>query len=207
VVVKRAERRRILHLEAVLPLEVDRVDRARGRDLGDERRRPGRLRVELEAHARRALEPAAQRLERRLLAETERVDEADGLRLEPEHVVQWAAGLAQREVERGRLERPPAKAPRCVPLRRLGPELERREVLAEACQCPLSVERKRRSGLVQRRAVLAERGDVFTQPVDAGADEPHVRRDALEVVCEDGVQSFVGARLDHDWKLREPGPQ
>jgi hypothetical protein len=56
VVVQRTERLGILELEAVLALEVDRVDRARRRDLIDERRRPGRLRVELEAQAGRASE-------------------------------------------------------------------------------------------------------------------------------------------------------
>jgi hypothetical protein len=40
-----------------------------------------------------------------LPAEAERVDEAHRLRLKPEHVVQRAAGLAQGEVERRRLER------------------------------------------------------------------------------------------------------
>jgi hypothetical protein len=69
-------------------LEVDRVHGARPRDLVHERRRPRRLRVELEAHAGGAGEPPAQRLERRLLAEAERVDEAHRLRLQPEHVVQ-----------------------------------------------------------------------------------------------------------------------
>ncbi len=124
-----------------MALEVDRVDRARRRDLVDERRRPARLRVELEAHAGGAGEPPAHRLDRRLLAEAERVDEAHRLRLQPEHVVQRAAGLAQREVERRGLERPVAKAQRHVPLRRLRPQLERREMLAEAGQRPLSLER------------------------------------------------------------------
>jgi len=52
VVIQRTERLRILDFEAVVALEVDRVDRSRRRDLVDERWRPGRLRVELEAHAR-----------------------------------------------------------------------------------------------------------------------------------------------------------
>jgi hypothetical protein len=44
--------------------------------------------------------------------------------------------------------------------------------------------------LMQRGAVLAEHGDVLTQPVNTSADEPHVRRDALELVSEDGVQAL-----------------
>ncbi|MGH3141012.1 MAG: hypothetical protein ACRDQE_14870 [Gaiellales bacterium] len=50
VVVERAQRLRILDLEAVVALEVHRVDRAGGGDLVDQRRGPGHLRVELEAH-------------------------------------------------------------------------------------------------------------------------------------------------------------
>src|SRR5207245_2267161 len=132
-----------------------------------------------------ASEPPAHRLDRRLLAEAERVDEAHRLRLQPKHIVQRVTGLPQREVERRRLERPLAKAQRPIPLRRLRPQLERREMLTEASQCPISLERERRSGVMQRGAVLAEHGDVLAQPVNASADEPHVRRDALELVSED----------------------
>ena len=121
--------------------------------------------------------------------------------------MQRAAGLAQREVERRRLERPVAEAQRHVPLRRLRPQLERGEVVAEAGQRPLALERQRGPGLVQRGAVLAEHRDVLAQPVGAGADEPHVRRDALELVGEDGVQAVVLARLDDERQLREPRPQ
>ncbi len=201
------QRRGILHLEAVLALEVDRVDRAGRRDLVDERRLPARLRVELEADSGRAGEPPAHRLDRRLLAEAERVDEAHRLRLEPEHVVQRAAGLAEREVEGRRLERPATEAQRHVPLRRLRPQREPAELLAEAGQRPLAREGQRRLGLVQRGAVLAERRDVLAQPLRSGAHEPHVRRDAVELVGEDGVQAVVLARLDNERKLRDPRPQ
>jgi hypothetical protein len=34
------------------------------------------------------------------------------------------------------------------------------------------------------------------QPLGAGADEPHVRRDALELVGEDSVQAIALARVD-----------
>jgi hypothetical protein len=129
------------------------------------------------------------------------------LRLQPEHVVQRTAGLAQREVERRRLERPVAEAQRHVPLRRLRPQLERGEVVAEAGQRPLALERQRRPGLVQRGAVLAKHRDVLAEPVGAGADEPHVRRDALELVGEDGVQALVLARLDDERQPRDRRPQ
>jgi hypothetical protein len=71
-------------------------------------------------------------LDRGLLAEAQRVDEAHRPRLEAEHVVQGTAGLAQREVQRRRLERTVAIAPGRLSLRRLGPQVERREVVAEA---------------------------------------------------------------------------
>jgi hypothetical protein len=147
-VVQRAQRLRVLDLEAVVSLEVDRVDRPGRGDLAHELRCPRRFRVELEAHPRGAGEPPAQRLDRRLLAEPERVDEAHRPRLETEHVVQRAAGLTQREIERGRLERPVAQAQRPAPLRRLRPQLERGEVLAEAPQRPLARQGQRRTALV-----------------------------------------------------------
>ena len=200
-------------LHEVLGLEPQPVRFVNSLGLGKEpsiepvRRRPGHLRVELEAHTGGAGESPAHRLDRRLLAEAKRVDEAHRVRLQPEHTVQRPAGLAQREVERRGLERPLAKAQRPIPLRRLSPQLERCEMLTEAGQRPLALERQRGPRLVQRGAVLAEHGDVLAQPVDAGAEEPHVRRDALELVREDSVQALVLARLDHERKPREPRPQ
>jgi hypothetical protein len=79
----------------------------------------------------------------------------------PEHILQRAPGLAQRAIERRGLERPVAKAQRPVPFRRLRPHLERREMITEAGQCPFSLERQRRSGLVQRGDVLAEHRDIL----------------------------------------------
>jgi hypothetical protein len=64
-------------------------------------------------------------LDRGLLAEAQRVDEAHRPRFDLEDLVQRAAGLAQREVERRRLERPPAEEQSPFPLRRLGPQLQR----------------------------------------------------------------------------------
>jgi hypothetical protein len=37
--------------------------------------------------------------------------------------------------------------------------------------------------------------------------EPHVRRDALELIGEDGVQALVLARLDDERQPREPWPR
>ncbi|MGH3141011.1 MAG: hypothetical protein ACRDQE_14865 [Gaiellales bacterium] len=80
-------------------------------------------------------------------------------------------------------------------------------MVAEARECPLALERQRRPGLVQRGAVLLGHPDVLAQPVGAGADEPYVRREALEVAREDGVEPVVLARLDDERQLREPRPQ
>ena len=80
-------------------------------------------------------------------------------------------------------------------------------MVAEAGQRPLALERQRGPGLVQRGAVLAERRDVLAQPVGAGADQPHVRRDALELVRQRGVQTVVLARLDQERQPRQPRPQ
>ena len=60
---------------------------------------------------------------------------------------------------------------------------------------------------MQRGAVLAGHGDVLAQAVNTSADESHVRRDALELVSEDGVQAVVLARVDHEREPREPRPQ
>jgi len=121
--------------------------------------------------------------------------------------VQGAAGLAQREVQRRRLERPVAKAPRRLPLGRLGPRIERREVIAEAGERPLARERQRGLGLVQRAAVLDMDRHVLPDPDRAGADEPHVRRHAFELVGLEGVQPVVLARLDDEWQVLQPRPE
>jgi hypothetical protein len=98
-------------------------------------------------------------------------------------------------------------AHRHVPLRRLRPQRERGEVVAEAGQRPLARERQRGPRLVQGGAVLAEDRDVLAEPVGAGADEPHVGRDAVELEGEDALQAFVLARLDDERKVGEPRPQ
>jgi hypothetical protein len=60
---------------------------------------------------------------------------------------------------------------------------------------------------VQRGAVLAKHRDILAQPVGAGADEPHVRGDALELVGEDRVQAVLLAGLDDQRQPREPRPE
>jgi hypothetical protein len=206
-VVQRVERLRILDIEAVVALEVDCVDGARRRDLIDERGRPTRLGVELEAHAGTAGETTAHGLDRGLLAQPERVHEAHRLRPDAKHLVQSAAGLAQREIERRGLERPAAKTDRTGVLRRLRPKAERRQMLTEAGECPVPLKGQGRTRFMQRRAVLAKRRYVLAETAGTAPGQPYLRRNALEVMSEDGVQAFVLARLDHERQRRQSRPQ
>ena len=119
--VHREQRRQLAVLDPVLALEVDDLDGAGGGDLVHQLRRPRRRDVELEAQAGVQLEPAADRVERRRVAEPERVHEPHRPRLGTDDLVQRAAGLVEREVERRRLERPVAPAPRGVPVGRHRP--------------------------------------------------------------------------------------
>src|SRR5688572_1900797 len=80
-------------------------------------------------------------------------------------------------------------------------------MLAEPGQRPPALERQRRLGLVQHRAVLAIRRGLLPKPVRAGADEPHVRRHALELAGLDGVQAVQLAPLDDERQLRKPRPE
>jgi hypothetical protein len=60
---------------------------------------------------------------------------------------------------------------------------------------------------VQRGAILFEHRRVLAQPFGPGADEPHLRCDAVEVEGEEGVQPVVLACLDHERQLGESWPQ
>jgi len=60
---------------------------------------------------------------------------------------------------------------------------------------------------MERGAVLTDWRDVLAEPVNAGADEPHLRGDALELVSEHRVKAVVRAPLDDDRQPREPRPQ
>ena len=107
----------------VLALQVERVDGARLDQLPDQLVGPVVGRVELEAQGRVDLEPLADRLDRGDLVgsgrrQPHRDDEGDRPRLAPEHLVQRLARLAQRQVERGALERPAAVVDRDLALGR-----------------------------------------------------------------------------------------
>jgi hypothetical protein len=93
-----------------------------------------------------------------------------------------------------------------LPLRRLRPEVERVEVLAEGGERPLPGERQVRAALVQRGAVLDVDRDVLAEAVEAAAGQPDVRRDALEAVREDGVQPLERDALDHERQIGDERP-
>ena len=125
---------RLVHDGALVEaLEVDGVDRARRDQLGDQLVGPVADRVELEAQRRIAVEALADRLDRGRLARaaaTRRTSPGRGSR--PSASRERQAGLAQREVERGRLERPPPVQPRHVAHGLGGEQVEAADVLAEA---------------------------------------------------------------------------
>src|SRR5438067_6890931 len=60
---------------------------------------------------------------------------------------------------------------------------------------------------MQRRALLTEHRDILTLPVRSVADEPHLRRNALELVSEDSVKAIELASLDDERQPTEPRPQ
>ena len=152
--------------------------------------------VELEAQPRMGVEPAGDRGERRRLAEAERVHEPDGPRLAAHGLVQRHAGLAQREVQRRRLERPVAPAPHRLPLGRLLPLLDAVHVLAERRERPLARHRQHRPHRVQRDGLVAERGDVLAEALLTTALEADQRRHALEVVAHRRSQPLDLVGLD-----------
>ena len=91
-------RRRLHPLAVVQAFQVDDVDGACLRELGDEVVRPLVTCIELEAKFRIELAPLANRA----LGD----DEAHGLRLAARYGCEGRVRLAQREIERGRLEAP-----------------------------------------------------------------------------------------------------
>src|SRR5205814_5786869 len=121
------------------------------RDLVDERRSPGRLRVELEAHTgERASRRGTGSIEGSLPRPSE-LTKRTGCGSSPS-TSRSERPAWRSEVERRRLKRPVAEAQRHFPLRRLGPQVEGGERVAEAAQRPLALERQRGPRLVQRTA-------------------------------------------------------
>ena len=136
----------------------------------------------------------------------ERVDEAQRLRLAAQDLVQRPPGLLQREVERRRLERPPAPAPRHVPARLDRPQLQLGDPVAQRLQRPLAGERELRRGLVQRVGLVLERRNVLADALRAVAAKLDLGRHAPEVVGEGGGEPLELVRLDQQRQRAELGP-
>ena len=96
-------------------LEVDGVHRARGCELLDEVVTPVARRIELEARRRIARQQLPEHVDR---LEALRDDEVHCAGLSAHGIGERALGLAQREVERGALEPPPAVVVERVALER-----------------------------------------------------------------------------------------
>ena len=120
--------RRVDGRALVVTLEVDRVDGAGRRKLGDERVRPLRVRVELEPQTGVEVEPGLEALRRRRLAEAHRDDERDLAWFPSDRVAQRDSCLPKCQVERGGFERPPAVVDEDEALRKRVEERLRREV-------------------------------------------------------------------------------
>ena len=94
--------------------------------------------------------------------------------------MQRRAGLAQREVERGRLEGPAPIAARDLGARRFGEQVERADVLAERRQRPLAGQRLDGPRRLQRVVLLHGVDDVLAETLVGAAAQVDRRRRADE---------------------------
>ena len=188
---------------AVEALEIDRVHGAGRAQLGDQLVAPGRRRVELEAQSGVGVEPPPDRVDRGRLAQAQRHDEGQRARLPPEHLVQRTPGLAQGEVERGAVERPPPVEARDLPLGLLGKQVERRDQLAERGDGVLSGERLDRPRGLQRLVVDRVVGDVLADPLLARATKANDGGLARELRRDVADQPLEVVGLDDEGEVRE----
>jgi hypothetical protein len=195
----------------VLALEVERVDRAGGRQLLDQLVAPGVGRVELEARAGVVLQHAQHLLGRLRLgavprAEPHRDDVGERLELAPELLGERPVGLAQREVERGRLEGPVAVAARDVAHGRVRERVELREVLGEGAKRPAAGQRQRPTGGLEGDVVEPVVDDVLADPLLAAAAQRDQRGVADELLGEGELAPLQVVALDLKWKRRKLFP-
>ena len=171
--VHRDQRGLVLDLHPVAALEVDRPHAAQRRPARARSPPSSRRRVELEADARVPLDAPRDPVHRRRIAEPERVHERHRPRLAPERLGQRQPGLAQREVQRRRLERPVAPVARQSPTPAPAvPLVERRQVVAEALQRPRAGQGQVRPAPRARRGCSAILHDVLA---DASSPAPASR--------------------------------
>ena len=112
---------------AVVTLEVDHLDAVEACELSHEIVVPGGRRIELEAEPRVDPEPPLERKQARRVPDPDGGDEVAGGRGTADRIVQREAALAQGEVERRALERPPAVEARAVADRLDGKEVRQAE--------------------------------------------------------------------------------
>ena len=162
----------------VLALQVQGVHRAGLDELGDQLVVPVVGRVELEAQAGIDGEALANWIDRRgirLLAlggnrrQPHRDDERDGPRLTTQVLVQGGAGLAQRQVERGALERPATVVDRDLALGRLGKDALCFERLREGVDRVVAGEVEHRARVLERDVVERVVDDVLADPLVSAA--------------------------------------
>ena len=205
-VVHRHERVLVLDRHPVAALEVDDLDRLGGHELRDQLVGPARMGVELEPEARVRLEPPADRVERRRIAEPERVDEPQRAALAPEQLVQRPPGLVEREIQGGRLEGPVAPAAGHVPLRRDRPLVDAGELVAERAERPLPGQGEGGPELVQRVRFILEGRHVLAEALRAAAVQADQGGDAREVVRERRGLALERVRLDRQRQRGEDAP-
>ena len=123
-----------------------------------------------------------------------RSDEPHRPRLAAEHLVQGAPRLAEREVERRRLE-PPA------------PQLRQPfEARRERLERVLAHEPGRRTGGLEPSLVLRVVDDVLAEPLLAPTFEVNERPADEEVPGDGELEPFEPAALDDQWRSREELP-
>ena len=182
-------------------LEVERVDGAGLDQGGDQLVVPVVERVELEAQGRVDGEAGEQRLDRGALlaaeaGEAHRVDEVERPRLAAERGGEVGAGLAQRQVERRRLEGPAAVLAGDVALGRRGrEEVDRVELLGELGEGAGDGEALGRAGILLGDVVDGVVDDVFADPLVAAAAQLDDRGQPFEV-AEGDLEPLELAGLD-----------
>ncbi len=187
----------------VLSFEVDRVDAAELLQLADDRVGPVGPGVELEAERGVDRKERTESLRGWWVAEPAGGDEGHGPGRASDDLAERPARLAQREVERGALERPAAVVLVVVAVRRLGEQRNRLQVLREALDRPFAGKREHRtSGLLRllQRAVV---GDVLAEPLLARSGEPDHRRLPEEVGARRVLVGFEVVPLDHDREVAD----
>ena len=172
-------------------LEVDRGDRAGGRQPVDQVLVPVRGAVELELQPRVGLEPPADRVEARRAADPQRGDEVDRRLLAPERLRQRLAALPQargrarrsRSPSGGRSGRPacPARSPANVSS---PPTCSQNDA-----EGPRAGQRQVGAARLLGALVLGAVGDVLPEPLLAAALEVEGGGDALELRVRSGARA------------------